>query len=80
MMLTVTHKTPEIILALDVEKREQAEKILQATGNKLEWVKVGLQSYLRDGPDLVRTIAESGKKVFLDLKLHDIPNTMAKAM
>ena len=80
MMLNVTHKTPEIILALDVEKREQAEKILQATGNKLEWVKVGLQSYLRDGPDLVRTIADSGKKVFLDLKLHDIPNTMAKAM
>jgi orotidine-5'-phosphate decarboxylase len=80
MMFNVTHKTPEIILALDVDNREEAEKILQATGNKLEWVKVGLQSYLRDGPDLVRTIADSGKQVFLDLKLHDIPNTMAKAM
>jgi orotidine-5'-phosphate decarboxylase len=80
MMRDVTHKTPEIILALDVDNREQAEKILHATGHKLEWVKVGLQSYLRDGPDLVRTIADSGKKVFLDLKLHDIPNTMAKAM
>ena len=79
-MFDVTHRIPEIILALDVENREQAEKILQATGNKLMWVKVGLQSYLRDGPDLVRTIADSGKKVFLDLKLHDIPNTMAKAM
>ena len=80
MMFNVTHKTPEIILALDVDNREQAEKILQATGNKLEWVKVGLQSYLRDGSDLVRAIADSGKQVFLDLKLHDIPNTMAKAM
>ena len=76
----MTKRTPEIILALDVDNRQQAEKILKETGEKLQWVKVGLQSYLRDGPDLVRTIADSGKKVFLDLKLHDIPNTMAKAM
>jgi len=76
----VTKRTPEIILALDVDNRQQAEKILKETGEKLQWVKVGLQSYLRDGPDLVQTIADSGKKVFLDLKLHDIPNTMAKAM
>ena len=76
----MANKRPEIILALDVNNRKQAEKILQATGDKLIWVKVGLQSFLRDGPDLVRTIADSGKKVFLDLKLHDIPNTMAKAI
>lgn len=76
----MTTKTPKIILALDVENRAQAQQILQSTGEKLEWVKVGLQSFLRDGPDLVHTIADSGKKVFLDLKLHDIPNTMAKAM
>ena len=76
----MTKRIPEIILALDVDNRQQAEKILKETGEKLQWVKVGLQSYLRDGPDLVRTIADSGKKVFLDLKLHDIPNTMAKAM
>ena len=76
----MTKRIPEIILALDVDNRQQAEKILNETGEKLQWVKVGLQSYLRDGPDLVRTIADSGKKVFLDLKLHDIPNTMAKAM
>ena len=76
----MTKRIPEIILALDVDNRQHAEKILKETGEKLQWVKVGLQSYLRDGPDLVRTIADSGKKVFLDLKLHDIPNTMAKAM
>lgn len=80
MIREVTTKTPEIILALDVDNREQAQKILQATGERLEWVKVGLQSYLRDGPDLIHSIVDSGKKVFLDLKLHDIPNTMAKAM
>ena len=76
----MTKRIPEIILALDVDNRRHAEKILKETGETLQWVKVGLQSYLRDGPDLVRTIADSGKKVFLDLKLHDIPNTMAKAM
>ena len=80
MIGTVTNKIPEIILALDVDDRQKAEKILQTAGENLNWVKVGLQSYLRDGPDLVRTITDSGKKVFLDLKLHDIPNTMAKAM
>jgi len=80
MIGKVTNKIPEIILALDVDDRQQAEKVLQTVGENLHWVKVGLQSYLRDGPDLVRTIADSGKKVFLDLKLHDIPNTMAKAM
>ena len=69
----MTKRIPEIILALDVDNRQQAEKILKETGEKLQWVKVGLQSYLRDGPDLVRTISDSGKKVFLDLKLHDIP-------
>jgi orotidine-5'-phosphate decarboxylase len=80
MIRIVISKTPEVILALDVDNRQEAQKILHATGEKLKWVKVGLQSYLRDGPDLVHTIADSGKKVFLDLKLHDIPNTMAKAM
>jgi orotidine-5'-phosphate decarboxylase len=43
-------------------------------------VKIGLQTYLRDGPDFVREVADSGKNVFLDLKLYDIPNTMEKAL
>ena len=72
--------TPEIILALDLEDREQIHQVLEKTGDRLSWVKVGLQSYLRDGPSLVRELASSGKKVFLDLKLHDIPNTMTKAL
>ena len=58
----------------------KATTILQETGDQLKWVKVGLQSYLRDGPDLLREIAEMGKRIFLDLKLHDIPNTMSKAL
>lgn len=71
---------PSVILALDVEDKNRAWSVLQATGDRLEWVKIGLQTYLRDGPDFVREVADSGKKVFLDLKLHDIPNTMCKAL
>ena len=80
MIRTVQVNVPEIILALDVGNRQEAENLLKKTGDQLQWVKVGLQSYLRDGPDLIHLIRDSGKKVFLDLKLHDIPNTMAKAM
>ena len=71
---------PSVILALDVEEKDRARAILEATGDRLEWVKIGLQTYLRDGPDFVREVADSGKNVFLDLKLHDIPNTMCKAL
>ena len=70
----------QVILALDVESRSKAESILEATGDKLQWVKIGLQTYLRDGPEFLRDVAASGKSIFLDLKLHDIPNTMAKAV
>ena len=72
--------SPEIILALDLEDRAQINQVLKSTGDRLTWVKVGLQSYLRDGASLVEELADSGKKVFLDLKLHDIPNTMEKAL
>jgi len=70
----------EVILALDVESRAKAEKILIAVGSKLNWVKIGLQTYLRDGPNFLHEVASSGKEIFLDLKLHDIPNTMVKAI
>ncbi|MBU63548.1 MAG: orotidine-5'-phosphate decarboxylase [Opitutae bacterium] len=75
-----TQKSTEVILALDVESRTQAEKIVQAAGENLKWIKIGLQTYLRDGPAFVSDLASEGKKIFLDLKLHDIPNTMAKAI
>jgi len=46
----------------------------------VSWAKVGLQLYARHGPDIAREIADQGKRVFLDLKLHDIPATVAKAV
>ena len=70
----------EVILALDLESRDRAETVIAATGDQLVWVKIGLQTYLRDGPNFIRDLEAEGKKIFLDLKLHDIPNTMAKAI
>jgi orotidine-5'-phosphate decarboxylase len=70
----------KLILALDLETREQAFAMLDRVGNSLEWVKVGLQLFTAYGPDFVRQIADRGYKVFLDLKLYDIPNTVAKTV
>jgi len=75
-----TQMSTEVILALDVESRKRAEKIIEAAGENLKWIKIGLQTYLRDGPTFVRDLASEGKNIFLDLKLHDIPNTMSKAI
>jgi len=70
----------QLILALDLETREEALAMLDRLGDSLEWVKIGLQLFTAHGPDFVREIADRGHKVFLDLKLHDIPNTVAKAV
>ena len=70
----------QLILALDIEEKSDALALLEKTGDELEWVKIGLQMFTKYGPDYVREIAALGKKVFLDLKLHDIPNTVAKAI
>ncbi len=70
----------ELILALDVPTREEAAPILRQLRGQLRWVKLGLQMFTAYGPNYVREVAGMGFKVFLDLKLHDIPNTVAKAV
>lgn len=70
----------QLILALDLETREEALAMLDRLGDSLDWVKIGLQLFTAYGPDFVREIADRGYKIFLDLKLHDIPNTVAKAV
>jgi len=70
----------DLILALDVPTREQAAPILRQLRGSLHWVKIGLQMFTAYGPDYVRSIADDGFNIFLDLKLHDIPNTVAKAI
>ena len=69
-----------LILALDMVTREEALEILDHLGDSIEWVKIGLQLFTAYGPDFVREVAERNYRIFLDLKLHDIPNTVAKAV
>lgn len=70
----------DLILALDVPTREQAAPLLRQLRGSLRWVKIGLQMFTAYGPDYVKAVADEGFQVFLDLKLHDIPNTVAKAV
>ena len=70
----------DLILALDVPTRAAAAPILHQLRGQLRWVKIGLQMFTAYGPDYVREVAGLGFNVFLDLKLHDIPNTVAKAV
>lgn len=69
-----------LILALDVEDRGRAETVLKEIGPDLRTVKIGLQLFTRYGPEIVSAVHDLGFEIFLDLKLHDIPNTVAKAV
>src|SRR4051812_12475365 len=70
----------DLILALDVPTRDSAAPILRQLRGELRWVKIGLQMFTAYGPDYVKAVADEGFTIFLDLKLHDIPNTVAKAV
>ncbi len=70
----------DLILALDVPTREAAAPILRQLRGQLRWVKIGLQMFTAYGPNYVREVAGMGFNIFLDLKLHDIPNTVGKAV
>lgn len=69
-----------LIIALDVVSRAEAISLALTLAPFAAWMKIGLQLFTAEGPDLVRAIRETGAKVFLDLKLHDIPNTVARAV
>lgn len=70
---------PEVILALDVPEINLALDWAKKLSGKLTWLKVGLELFSLAGPNIVRQLKELGYKIFLDLKLHDIPNTVAQA-
>ena len=70
----------DLILALDVPTRADAAPLLRPLRGEVRWVKIGLQLFTAYGPDYVREVADQGFDIFLDLKLHDIPNTVAKAV
>jgi len=69
-----------LILALDVETKEEAVALARPLVGSLGWVKLGLQLFTKHGPGIVDEFHGMGFKVFLDLKLHDIPNTVASAI
>jgi orotidine-5'-phosphate decarboxylase len=73
-------RTPIPIVALDVPDTAQAIALLDRIGPAATFVKVGLQLFVAEGPAVVRAVRERGARVFLDLKLHDIPNTVARAV
>ena len=69
-----------LIVALDVTTAAEAQKLVQAVGDSVSTFKVGKQLFTAEGPSVVRDLVASGRKVFLDLKFHDIPNTVAGAV
>ena len=69
-----------LIVALDVSSATQARQIVQSIGESASTYKVGKQLFTAEGPQIVRDLVSSGRKVFLDLKFHDIPTTVAAAV
>jgi len=69
-----------LIVALDVPDGPKALAMVQRLRNLVQWFKVGLELYLAEGNRIVEKVREQGYSVFLDLKLHDIPNTVAGAV
>jgi len=76
----VTDPRESLIVALDVSSAAAAQRIVAAVGDSAFTYKVGMQLYTAEGPQVVRDLVASGRRVFLDLKFHDIPNTVAAAV
>ena len=76
----MTESADKIIVALDVPGKTEALDLVGQLRENISFFKVGLQLYTTAGPEVVREIRTTGAKVFLDLKLHDIPNTVARAV
>src|SRR3954465_8079703 len=69
-----------LIVALDVPSATAAQKLVQSIGEEAVFYKVGLQLFTAEGAGIVRELVASGKKVFLDLKINEIPNSAAGAV
>lgn len=79
MELDLPQARQRLMLALDTDSREKAEEWVHRLRPQVGVFKVGLQLFTKEGPELVRSIRARGGHVFLDVKYHDIPNTVAKA-
>lgn len=70
----------DVIIACDFPNADTTFKFLERFGDERPFVKIGMELFYGAGPDIVRKLRERGHRIFLDLKLHDIPNTVRKAM
>ena len=70
----------DVIIALDFDSKEKTLAFLDRFTGEKPFVKIGMELFYAEGPSIVREIKARGHKIFLDLKLHDIPNTVKKAM
>src|SRR5215472_9392477 len=76
----MTKIAEKIIVALDVATKKKAVAIVEQLRGEISFFKIGLQLYTAEGPEIVRAVLATGGKVWLDLKLYDIPNTVARAI
>jgi orotidine-5'-phosphate decarboxylase len=70
----------KIIVALDLPSVDEARKLISVLGDDVSWYKIGLQLFSLGGPAFLQEVKKSGAKIFLDLKFHDIPNTVRSAV
>lgn len=70
----------ELIVALDVQSRQEAVEKVRLLGDSVGFYKIGLELFTAEGPDVVKAVKDLGKKVFLDLKFHDIPRTVERSV
>jgi orotidine-5'-phosphate decarboxylase len=76
----MTTAAEKIIVALDVATKQKALDLVEQLRADISFFKIGLQLYTAEGPEIVRAVLATGAKVWLDLKLYDIPNTVARAV
>jgi orotidine-5'-phosphate decarboxylase len=76
----MTKTVDKIIVALDVATKEKALALVEQLRHSISFFKIGLQLYTAEGPEIVSSVLSTGARVWLDLKLHDIPNTVARAV
>ena len=70
----------DVIIACDFPSKEEVLAFLDKFEGRKPYVKIGMELFYGEGPEIVREIKKRGHQIFLDLKLHDIPNTVKKAM